>query len=429
MVAPAEHVHRKEATARSSRWPVGKSAQSRKSVGRFSTPVASPPLSSASSVVRNRLLFIDHCSVLFGRRTDAFGSTRLLVNSTGSVVQAYNYDSSGNALGFAPSSAITEYLYNQQYYDVISGQYYMRARNYDPATGTFTQQDTISLAPGDLANANLYLYAGADPANMFDPSGHDLMETLGSLAIQSMIGSIISPVLAPFASDAAALLIPPALLMALETVGNPDAIELGVSGTAGGQFRGIGAFGAGGFELLASPHTGNDALYGYAGGGLSFSAGFGTGGTAGLAGSIGAVWGTPLSRDYTGNFWTLSVPFGALPARARAHIIQDLAAGAVSKNPFGPGGLIGLNPGLVSAEQLSGLENEYKSWNWIPNRLDSLTVNVFTSNLGDPLQGSFGVSFSMDAFGGSTGSVTPNLVSGGWTYYWQVAPSGNVVFA
>ena len=102
---------------------------------------------------------------------DAHGSTQLLLNSTAGVVQTYSYDSSGNALGFTPSSSITPYLYNQQFFDIISGQYYLRSRNYDPATGTFTQQDSINLQPGDLANANFYLYAGADPINMFDPTG------------------------------------------------------------------------------------------------------------------------------------------------------------------------------------------------------------------------------------------------------------------
>jgi RHS repeat-associated protein len=104
--------------------------------------------------------------------TDAQGSTQMLVNATGSVVQNYYFDGFGNAVGFTISSAITDYLYNQQYYDVISGQYYLRARNYDPATGTFTQQDSYTINPGDLANANLYLYTGADPINMFDPTGN-----------------------------------------------------------------------------------------------------------------------------------------------------------------------------------------------------------------------------------------------------------------
>ena len=228
--------------------PAGKSVSSWKSVDCFLAPAARPPLSSVPSVVRDRVLFIAHCSLAIERSADngirievttiagsnapvatyylvdgnnptgyaqvieqsatpgtpaityiwgetlieqdnvagtanagtyyliadAHGSTRMVVNSTGGVVQTYNYDSSGNALGFNASTAITQYLYNQQFFDIVSGQYYMRARNYEPATGTFTQQDTISIAPGDLANANLFLFAGADPINMFDPTGRFL---------------------------------------------------------------------------------------------------------------------------------------------------------------------------------------------------------------------------------------------------------------
>ena len=103
-----------------------------------------------------------------------FGSSDDLFIDCCSLFIERSADSSGNALGFTPNSALTEYLYDQQYYDVISGQYYMRARNYDPATGTFTQQDSYTISPSDLANANLLLYTGADPINMFDPTGRFL---------------------------------------------------------------------------------------------------------------------------------------------------------------------------------------------------------------------------------------------------------------
>ena len=376
-------------------------------------------------------LFIDHYSLIIERSADAHGSTRIMTDATGKVVEDMNYDAFGNAIGFDASTALTTYLYSSMPFDAASGNYYDHARYFDTGTGSFTQADYGY--SGSLANPMTglpYTFTGDDPVNLSDLNGHgfSLPSVVMNIAIGSLFSAIISPVIAPFASDAAALLIPPALMMALETVGAPDAIELGVSGAAGGQYHGLGGFGTGGLELLASPHTGNDALYGYAGGGLSFSAGFGTGGTAGLAGSIGAVWSTPLSRGYTRSFWTLSVPFGALPARARAHIIQDLAAGAVSKNPFSPGGLVGLNPGLVSEDQLLGLENAYKNWNWLLKRLDSLTLNVFASSPGD-FQQSWGVSFSMDVVGGSTSGTTPNLFSVGWSYYWQLAPSGNAVFA
>ncbi len=126
---------------------------------------------------------------------DAHGSTQLLVNASGGVVQDYYYDGFGNAIGFTVSSAITQYLYDQQFFDIVSGQYYMRARNYDPATGTFTQQDSYTINAGDLANANLYLYAGGDPVNMFDPSGK--FGSALSLSVTLTIGSLVDSISLP----------------------------------------------------------------------------------------------------------------------------------------------------------------------------------------------------------------------------------------
>ena len=48
-----------------------------------------------------------------------------------------------------------------------SGTLYRRARQYDPATGRFTQEDPIGLAGG----MNLYGFAAGDPVNFSDPFG------------------------------------------------------------------------------------------------------------------------------------------------------------------------------------------------------------------------------------------------------------------
>jgi len=48
-----------------------------------------------------------------------------------------------------------------------SGLQYKRNRYYDPASGTFTQEDPIGLAGG----MNLYGFAGGDPVNFSDPFG------------------------------------------------------------------------------------------------------------------------------------------------------------------------------------------------------------------------------------------------------------------
>ena len=185
MVASAEQVRRKETTARSSRWPVGESAQFRKSVDRFPAPAARPPLSSVPSAVRNRVLFIGRGSLLSEHRADAHGSTRLVTNGTGSVVATMNYDAFGNALGFDASTALTTYLYSSMPFDAASGNYYDHARFFDPGTGSLTQSDYGYT--GSLANPMTglpYVYGGGDPINLLDLNGHGFT-LAGTLSVLS----------------------------------------------------------------------------------------------------------------------------------------------------------------------------------------------------------------------------------------------------
>ena len=57
--------------------------------------------------------------------------------------------------------------YNGEIYDLIGGQYYLRARYYNPVIGRFTQEDTYY---GD--GLNLYAYCRNLPVGYTDPSGH-----------------------------------------------------------------------------------------------------------------------------------------------------------------------------------------------------------------------------------------------------------------
>lgn len=52
-------------------------------------------------------------------------------------------------------------------YDGIAGQYYLRARFYNPVVGRFTQEDVYR---GD--GLNLYAYCGNNPVGYYDPSGY-----------------------------------------------------------------------------------------------------------------------------------------------------------------------------------------------------------------------------------------------------------------
>ena len=57
--------------------------------------------------------------------------------------------------------------YNGEIFDPIGGQYYLRARYYNPVIGRFTQEDTYY-----GAGLNLYAYCRNLPVGYEDPSGH-----------------------------------------------------------------------------------------------------------------------------------------------------------------------------------------------------------------------------------------------------------------
>ena len=102
-------------------------------------------------------------------------------------------DGFGNALGFTPSTAITQYLYTQQYYDLINNTYYDWARNYDPMTGMFDQADYgYSGSLADPMTDLPYTFTGGDPINLSDLSGHDfgLASFDISFSIQAQLSSI-----------------------------------------------------------------------------------------------------------------------------------------------------------------------------------------------------------------------------------------------
>lgn len=80
--------------------------------------------------------------------------------------KTYRYDAFGNILKKTGdiSNSLT---YTGQMYDGTAGQYYLRARFYNPAIGRFLQEDTYR---GD--GLNLYAYYANNPVMYYDPSGY-----------------------------------------------------------------------------------------------------------------------------------------------------------------------------------------------------------------------------------------------------------------
>ena len=98
---------------------------------------------------------------------DEQGSTAYMTGPDGGVENSYRYDAFGNLLE-RKETVPNRVLYTGQQYDQETGQYYLRARYYNPVVGRFLQEDTYH---GD--GLNLYAYCANNPVVYYDPSGHD----------------------------------------------------------------------------------------------------------------------------------------------------------------------------------------------------------------------------------------------------------------
>jgi len=120
---------------------------------------------------------------------DNLGSTRSLVDYTGTITSTFSYDSFGNVSVLVGTILDTRYGYTCQEYDAITAYYqvtvalnYYDARWYDPTIGKFVSEDPI----GYLAGMNLYRYVGNMPTLRFDPLGlfHDEVDIDGWLVFK-----------------------------------------------------------------------------------------------------------------------------------------------------------------------------------------------------------------------------------------------------
>ncbi len=118
---------------------------------------------------------------------DALGTPRAIIDPTRQVA-IWRWDEMKEGFGdHAPNAdpdndgtaLVFDLRFAGQRYDAASGLHYNYMRDYDPATGRYTQSDPIGL----LGGLNTYAYVGGNPMSLVDPSG-----LLAPLAVPIILG-------------------------------------------------------------------------------------------------------------------------------------------------------------------------------------------------------------------------------------------------
>lgn len=170
--------------------------------------------------------------------TDAQGSTIGLTNSSGSLIQQYQYNPYGGVAA-STSGTTNPYQYTGRENDG-DGLYYYRARYYSPAMGRFIGEDPAGFSGGQL---NFYAYVAGNPIAYRDPSGHLLVEA----GVGAVVGGVWGLASGYFSGDTGSQLW-------------HDAVAGGAVGALAGLTDGLSLFeGAAGYATTAALSAAGEA--------------------------------------------------------------------------------------------------------------------------------------------------------------------------
>ena len=118
--------------------------------------------------------------VFYYYHTDHLGSSNVLTDRSGNVVQHYEYGTFGQTTYQNNTSAFpVSNRYTGQIADDETGLLYYGGRYYDPQLGRFIQPDPTVPDPTDSQSLNRYSYCRNNPLNATDPSGYETVDTYG----------------------------------------------------------------------------------------------------------------------------------------------------------------------------------------------------------------------------------------------------------
>ena len=101
---------------------------------------------------------------------------RAITDSTGTVVERYDYDAFG-ALRNTPTGVANDRRFTSEQHDAETAYTYLRARYYDPALGRFISKDPLRGSKNNPQTLNRYIYTANNPVNRADRSGKFSMDT------------------------------------------------------------------------------------------------------------------------------------------------------------------------------------------------------------------------------------------------------------
>jgi RHS repeat-associated protein len=88
---------------------------------------------------------------------DGLGSTRLLTDTQGQVLNAYGYEAFGETVSQSGATS-NKYQYAGEQFDAALGDYYLRQRFYDTSSGRFGRMDTYQGQQNAPLTLHKYIY-------------------------------------------------------------------------------------------------------------------------------------------------------------------------------------------------------------------------------------------------------------------------------